>query len=131
MELSVPLALALGVGRLASASLVGRLPGIAAFGAGLISGALAVALAGRLAGRNQYVHAGAARDLATATGELAGPQSSRLLPGEAARAAGQDAPQRGQAGPLAGKADGGRQAGRHQDQHCHARPGPLCQRRAS
>ena len=121
MELSVPLALAaLGVGRLASASLIGRLPGMAAFGAGLIAGALAVALAGRLAGRDQWVHAGAAPDLATPTGELTGPQSSRLLPGEVARAAGQDAPQRGQAGPMAGKADGGRQAGRNQDQHCHA-----------
>jgi hypothetical protein len=43
MELSFPLAV--GAGRLASASLIGRHPGIAMFAAGLLAGALAVALA--------------------------------------------------------------------------------------
>jgi DNA-binding SARP family transcriptional activator len=109
MELSAPLAV--GVGRLANASLIGRLPGIAVFGAGLIAGGLAVALAGWLAGRSVDVHAGAAPNLATWPGERAGPGSPMLLPGGAAGCPGQDAPQlgqeaplRGQAGPTAGKA---------------------------
>jgi DNA-binding SARP family transcriptional activator len=119
MELSAPLAV--GVGRLANASLIGRLPGIAVFGAGLIAGGLTVALAGWLAGRSLDVHAGAAPDLATSPGERARPGSPMLLPGGAAGCQGQDAPQRGQeaslrgqeaplraqAGPTAGKAEAG------------------------
>ena len=119
MELSAPLAVC--VGRLANASLIGRLPGIAVFGAGLIAGGLAVALAGWLAGRSLDVHAGAAPDLATSPGERARPGSPMLLPGGAAGCQGQDAPQRGQeaslrgqeaplraqAAPTAGKAEAG------------------------
>jgi DNA-binding SARP family transcriptional activator len=121
MELSAHLAP--GVGRLASAWLVGRLPGMALFGAGLIAGALAVALAGWLAGLGQDIPAGGAPDLEMPAGERAAPQSPELLPGEAARPPGQDAPQRGQAGPTAGKTEGGGLA--CQDQHQDCQPPSL------
>jgi DNA-binding SARP family transcriptional activator len=122
MELSAPLAV--GVGRLASASLIGRLPGIAVFGAGLIAGGLAVALAGWLGGRSLDVHAGPAPDLATSPGERAGPASPKLLPDEAAGCPGQDSPERGldsplrgQVGSIPGKAEADGPACRDEHQH--------------
>ena len=116
MELSTPLTL--GAGRLASASLFGRLPGIAVFGAGLIVGALAVALAGKLGARSEGVHAAAAPTLAMPAGERAAPGSPTILPGEAARAPGRPPAQRGRAGPVTGKAEGGNPADRDQREHC-------------
>src|SRR5260221_3696614 len=89
MELSAPLTF--GVGRVASAALIGRLPGIAVFGAGLIAGALVAALAGRPTVGSDEVHAGAAPALAMSAGERAAPWSPRLLPGEAARSSAPDA----------------------------------------
>src|SRR5258706_15445643 len=118
MELSAPLTF--GVGRVASAALIGRLPGIAVFGAGLIAGALVAALAGRLAVRSDEVHAGAAPALAMSAGERAAPWSPRPLPGQAARSSARGAPQCGQAGPIAGKAEGGGRAGPGQHQPCQA-----------
>ena len=118
MELSA--LLTFGAGRVASAALIGRLPGIAVFGAGLIAGALVAALAGRLAVRSDEVHAGAAPALAMSAGERAAPWSPRPLPGQAARSSARDAPQCGQAGPIAGKAEGGGRAGRDQHEPCQA-----------
>src|SRR5260221_686323 len=118
MELSAPLTF--GVGRVASAALIGRLPGIAVFGAGLIAGALVAALAGRPTVGSDEVHAGAAPALAMSAGERAAPWSARLLPGEAARSSARDAPQCGQAGSTAGKAEGGGRAGRDQHEPCLA-----------
>ncbi len=118
MELSA--LLTFGVGRVASAALIGRLPGIAVFGAGLIAGALVAALAGRLAVRSDEVHAGAAPALAMSAGERAAPWSPRLLPGEAARSSARDAPQCGQAGSIAGKTEGGGRGGRDQHEPCQA-----------
>src|SRR5258708_36595046 len=110
MELSAPLTF--GVGRVASAALIGRLPGIAVFGAGLIAGALVAALAGRPAVRSDEVHAGAAPAMAMSAGGGGGPWAPRLLPGGGARSSPAAAPQWRQAGPIAGKAEGGARAGR-------------------
>src|SRR5258708_25578549 len=104
MELSAPLTF--GVGRVASAALIGRLPGIAVFGAGLIAGALVAALAGRPAVGSDEVHAGAAPALAMSAGERAAPWSPRLLPGEAARSSARDAPPCGPAGSPPREAQG-------------------------
>src|SRR6266851_1402122 len=118
MELSA--LLTFGAGRVASAALIGRLPGIAVFGAGMIAGALVVALAGRLAVRCDGVHAGAAPALAMSAGERAAPWSPRLRPGEAARSSARDAPQCGQAGSTAAKAEGRGRAGRDEHEPCQA-----------
>src|SRR5258708_31488449 len=104
MELSAPLTF--GVGRVASAALIGRLPGIAVFGAGLIAGALVAALADRPAVRSDEVHAGAAPAMAMSAGERAAPWSPRLLLGEGARSSARDAPQCGQARSISGEAEG-------------------------
>jgi len=96
MQLSAHLAL--GVGRLSSALLVGRLPGIAVFGAGLIAGGLVVALAAWLAGRSHEAGAGAAPHLAASPGERTAPEAPEapeLLPGEAAYVPGHDARRHG------------------------------------
>src|SRR5258708_36989425 len=117
MELSAPLTFA--VGRVASA-VIGRLPGIAVFGAGLIAGALVAALAGRPTVRSDEVHAGAGPARGMSAGERAAPWSPGLLPGEAARSSAREAPQCGQAGSTAGKAEGGGRAGRDQHEPCLA-----------
>jgi DNA-binding SARP family transcriptional activator len=96
MQLSAHLALS--VSRLTSALLVGRLPGIAVFGAGLIAGGLVVALASWLAGRSHDAGAGAAPRLAASPGERTAPEAPEapeLLPGEAAHVPGQDARRHG------------------------------------
>src|SRR5260221_3960725 len=118
MELSAPLTF--GVGRVASAALIGRLPGIAVFGAGLIAGALVAALADRPAVRSDEVHAGAAPAMAMSAGERAAPLSPRLLPGEAARSSARDAPQCGQGGSIARKAASGGRAGPDPHEPCLA-----------
>ena len=92
----------LGVGSLADASLIGRLPGIAVFGGGLIAGVLAVTLAGWLAGHSRDVHSGAAPDLAMSPGERAAAYSPRLMRAEAAHCTRFDARPRRQTGPTAG-----------------------------
>src|SRR5215813_849563 len=116
MELSA--LLMLGAGRLVGASLIGRLPGIAVFGAGLIAGWLAIALVGWLAGRSQNIRSGAALDLATSAGVRTAPDSAKLMPGEAARWTRQDV---GHHRPIGRQTDGsGVGTAQYQDQHCHA-----------
>jgi DNA-binding SARP family transcriptional activator len=108
----------LGADRIAGAPVIGRLPGIAVFGAGLILGGLAVALAGWLADRSQNVHSRAALDLATLAGERTAPESARLMPGETARCPWQYGRQDG---PITGQADGsGAGTAQYQGQHCRA-----------
>jgi len=99
MQLSAHLAP--GAGRLTGALLIGRLPGIAVFGAGLIAGGLVVALAAWLAGRSHEADAGAAPRPGASPGERTAPErpeapeAPELLPGEAVHVPGQDARRHG------------------------------------
>jgi DNA-binding SARP family transcriptional activator len=125
MELSAPLVL--GVGHLAGAALIGRLPGIAVFGAGLIAGALGVALTGWLAGRSPHDQAEAVQELATPAGQRAAPEAPKLMPGKAACCPGPDARDHRRPGPIASSAEGsGVVAGQDLDRSCHAPSLRIC-----